>query len=43
MEADIDHHVDQQMSDFLEHENQDNLEISTNDEARENPVVERES
>ena len=45
LEAEIDHHDNQQqqMSDFLEHDNQDNLGISTNDEARENPVVERES
>ena len=42
LEAEIDHHDDQQLSDFPD-ENPDNLVINTNDEARENPVVERES
>ena len=34
---------DQQMNDFLQHENQDNPEINTNDEVSENPAVEIES
>ena len=42
-EEETGHHDDQQMNDFLEHENQDNPEINTNDEVSENPAVEIES
>ena len=42
-EEETGHHDDQQMNDFLQHENQDNPEINTNDEVSENPAVEIES